>query len=43
MLKRWTIESKRCIRLYFKTKDKDHLKDIWYLTKFYIEKATSGN
>ena len=35
-MRRYWNEIKRCIRLYRKRKDTEHLKDVWRLTKYYI-------
>ena len=37
-LKKWWMQSKKSFRYFVRTKDIDHIKDIWRLTKFYAQK-----
>ena len=35
---RWWLEIKRCLLLYKKTKDVDHIKDMWRVTEYHLER-----
>ncbi len=37
-MRRYWNEIKRCWRLYRQTKDFDHIKDMWRLTEYRIER-----